>query len=96
MWRGNSLINLKEKVFYLNLQTYGSFCLSGQPGSADEVEGKIVEDALAFVKRSGKVALLITHFRLADTAPDNFVLAGAFEHSITRNENYFIYRVNPD
>jgi hypothetical protein len=87
---------LEEKVFYLNIQAYSSFCLSGKPGSADEVESRILGDASAFVSRTKSPAFLITHFRLSDRAPTQFVLEGAFEHSVTRNENYFIYKVNPN
>lgn len=87
---------LKEKVFYLNIQAYSSFCLSGKPGSADEVESRIIEDALTFVNQTHQPAYLITHFQLKETVSTNFVLAGEFEHSITRNEDYFIYKVIPE
>jgi hypothetical protein len=85
---------LGKKVFYLNTQTYGSFCQFNV--SANEEESKIKPDAIDFVKRNNRSAFLISHVKLTLTKKEALYisLSGAFEKSALKNENYYLYLVS--
>lgn len=86
---------LGQKMYYLNVQEYRSFCLFSLENSAVEIPERFKKDALDFVNKTGRPAFLVVHEPFELNAEDSlrFRHEQDFAWSVLRNERYYVYRV---